>query len=65
MNLKGTQRSETGRYPLGSSSGLFGFGSDMILAWRQILGGGGGDLGCVEADGEKDSDPFVSFVAHV
>ena len=55
MNLLGTQRSDMGRYPLGSSSGLFGFGSAMFLARRQIFLG---DLGCKEEEGEEDLEPF-------
>ena len=38
-----------GRYSLGSSSSLFGFGSVMIL----------------EADGEEDPEPFAGFVTLV
>ena len=37
-SLYGTQSNEMGRYPLGSSLGLFGFGRVITLARRYIVG---------------------------
>ena len=46
MSLYGTQRRAIGRYPLGSSSDLFGLGRAIALVRRQIFG-----LGIVIRDG--------------